>query len=103
MIDKAKLNTEKCIIVYPNSGEGWDAQAQTWIPRDGSKYKPCRLIVPVDIDKEFKELVKQWIEKGAKIIGRTKKIQSDNVLGGCCRTTPSTIAMIKKEVESMNL
>jgi S-methylmethionine-dependent homocysteine/selenocysteine methylase len=56
----------KPVVVYPNSGEVWDAEARAWT---GSG--------------DFStELVTQWVADGARLIG------------GCCRVTPSQIASI---------
>ena len=62
----ARETTGKPVIVYPNSGEGWDAQRRAWVGR-------ARFSV---------ELVPQWIAEGACIVG------------GCCRVRPADIADI---------
>ena len=62
----ARETTGKPVIVYPNSGEGWDAQRRAWVGR-------ARFSV---------ELVPQWIAEGARIVG------------GCCRVRPADIADI---------
>ncbi len=56
----------KKIIVYPNSGELYDAGSKSWSGKPG---------IPID-------LVKEWIEVGADIIG------------GCCRIGPKEIKAI---------
>ncbi|XP_043715632.1 homocysteine S-methyltransferase 1 [Telopea speciosissima] len=72
LICKFKKFTEKPIVVYPNSGEVWDGRAKRWLP------SKC-----FDDDK-FKLFATRWRDSGAKLIG------------GCCRTTPSTIRAISK-------
>ncbi|KAL6187951.1 hypothetical protein ACLB2K_039346 [Fragaria x ananassa] len=64
--------TSKAIVVYPNSGEIWDGKAKRWLP------SKC-----FDDDK-FECFATRWRDSGAKLIG------------GCCRTTPSTIQAISK-------
>jgi len=54
----------KPVIVYPNSGEGWDGRHRTWIG-------PSRF---------SGQLASQWVAAGARIIG------------GCCRVRPADIA-----------
>jgi homocysteine S-methyltransferase len=54
----------KPVVVYPNSGEQWDAHRRTWVG-------PSRFSA---------ELAPQWIQAGARIIG------------GCCRVRPADIA-----------
>ncbi|CAJ2648433.1 unnamed protein product [Trifolium pratense] len=70
LISKFKQLTKKAIIVYPNSGEVWDGIAKKWLP------SKCFH------DDDFGFHATRWRDLGAKIIG------------GCCRTTPSTIQII---------
>ncbi|ORA13290.1 homocysteine S-methyltransferase [Mycobacterium arosiense] len=53
----------KPVIVYPNSGERWDALRRRWT--GPSRFSP--------------ELARQWIAAGARIVG------------GCCRVGPADI------------
>jgi homocysteine S-methyltransferase len=59
--------TTRPLVVYPNSGETWDAQTRCWIPA-----ATC----------DWGEAVREWYRLGARLIG------------GCCRTTPETIRQI---------
>jgi len=65
-IAAAREATGKPVIVYPNSGEGWDARRRAWTGQ--SRYSPGQL--------------RQWIAAGARIAG------------GCCRIRPADIATI---------
>lgn len=65
-IEAAREVTAKPIVVYPNSGETWDARARVW---------RGRAAFPTD-------LVRSWRTAGAALIG------------GCCRTGPSQITAI---------
>ena len=58
--------TGKPVVVYPNSGETWDAEARHWEGR--STFTP--------------EEVTQWRTSGAGLIG------------GCCRVGPEAISGI---------
>jgi homocysteine S-methyltransferase len=58
----------KPVVVYPNSGESWDARARTW--RGRSTFDP--------------ERVAGWRAAGARLIG------------GCCRVGPDQIAQLAK-------
>jgi homocysteine S-methyltransferase len=56
------------IVVYPNSGEGWDAEARCWT---GSSHPAA-----------FGDLAREWYKEGAQLIG------------GCCRTRPDHIRQV---------
>jgi homocysteine S-methyltransferase len=57
------------LVVYPNSGEHYDAVSKTW-HHHGEACETLAGYLP------------QWLEAGAKLIG------------GCCRTTPKDIAAL---------
>lgn len=67
VIAEARRVTAKPVVVYPNSGEQWDAKNRSWM---GSAGFPSAL-------------VKEWADAGAAIIG------------GCCRVGPAEIAGIR--------
>ncbi|MFE7585756.1 homocysteine S-methyltransferase [Streptomyces gardneri] len=58
--------TGKPVVVYPNSGERWDAAARGW--RGDGTFDPSRATA--------------WAEAGARLIG------------GCCRVGPSLVAAL---------
>ncbi|WP_210579250.1 homocysteine S-methyltransferase [Streptomyces sp. GESEQ-4] len=62
--------TGKPVVVYPNSGEAWDAEARTWTGRAG--FAP--------------EQVLGWRDAGARLIG------------GCCRVGPEAITSITRSL-----
>lgn len=68
LIREAKKATQKPVLVYPNSGETYDAAKSDW---DGHR-----------IYESFGEDAKEWYNAGARLIG------------GCCRTTPEDIQAI---------
>lgn len=65
-IEAAREVTTKPVVVYPNSGETWDAAARRW--RGRAAFPP--------------EAVRSWQAAGARLIG------------GCCRTGPGQITAI---------
>jgi homocysteine S-methyltransferase len=65
LIREAKKATAKPVLVYPNSGEHYDASTNDW---DGQP-----------VYESFSEEAKEWYKAGARMIG------------GCCRTTPDDI------------
>ncbi|WP_342047325.1 homocysteine S-methyltransferase [Bacillus sp. OTU530] len=66
-----KANTQKPIIVYPNSGEIYDSETKTWYGKEA-----CN---ELDLQSE------EWYRVGARLIG------------GCCRTTPRLIEQISRK------
>jgi homocysteine S-methyltransferase len=69
----AREVTGKPVIVYPNSGEEWDARRRAWTGRSGYCSAQPR----------------QWIAAGADIVG------------GCCRVRPADIAEIAQALHSV--
>ncbi|CAA0823068.1 Homocysteine S-methyltransferase 3 [Striga hermonthica] len=72
LIQSIKSVTTKPILIYPNSGETYDGNTKEWMPSMSAS------------DVDFVSYVGKWREAGASLIG------------GCCRTTPNTIAAISK-------
>ncbi|GGW24607.1 MULTISPECIES: homocysteine S-methyltransferase [Streptomyces] len=64
--------TGKPVVVYPNSGEAWDAEARAWNGR--STFAP--------------EQVLAWRDSGARLIG------------GCCRVGPDAVASIARTLSA---
>ena len=62
--------SDKPVLVYPNSGEGWDASARCWKGTTDPS--------------DFGEKAKEWFAAGALIVG------------GCCRTRPAHIHAVAK-------
>ncbi|WP_324277589.1 homocysteine S-methyltransferase [Blastococcus brunescens] len=62
------------VVVYPNSGETWDAAARRWAGSPG--------ILPDDVPG--------WVSAGGRLIG------------GCCRVRPAHIRAVASEVELLS-
>lgn len=62
--------TGKPVVVYPNSGESWDAASRTW--RGPTRFSPRQ--------------ASAWRDTGARLVG------------GCCRVGPEAIAKVADEV-----
>lgn len=68
LIGEIRSTSDKPIVVYPNSGEGWDAEARCWTGSgDPASYGA---------------MAAEWFAAGAQIVG------------GCCRTRPAHIAQV---------
>ncbi len=67
LVRHASEATGKPVVVYPNSGERWDASTRAWI--GPVRFRP--------------EDVEGWISDGARLVG------------GCCRVGPTEIRAIR--------
>jgi len=75
LIGELRRGSHLPIMVYPNSGEGWDAAARCWT----GKSDPG----------EFGTMAAEWFRAGAQIVG------------GCCRTRPAHIAEVARAAEAI--
>ena len=67
LVQSARSASGKPVVVYPNSGETWDAARRRWTGE--SAFEPAD--------------VRAWIDAGARLVG------------GCCRVTPSNIRRLR--------
>jgi homocysteine S-methyltransferase len=89
----AKHNYSRVIVVYPNSGEQWDAQQSSWKEGTG-----CTSEEFADRIVEAIRLVRsEW--KNTRPDCSTPKM----IVGGCCRTSPTTICAIRKRLDTLEL
>jgi homocysteine S-methyltransferase len=75
IIENLKEETTFPIVVYPNSGEVYDATEKVWYGDP--------------TNKTYGDWAKEWYQAGARIIG------------GCCRTTPHDISLIYEWAQKM--
>ena len=68
LIAELRAASDKPVVVYPNSGEGWDAEHRCWTGTG-------------DPD-DFGDKAREWLNGGAQIVG------------GCCRTRPAHIRAV---------
>ncbi|XP_075640066.1 homocysteine S-methyltransferase 2-like [Castanea sativa] len=76
LILSIKKVSKKPIVIYPNSGERYDAEQKQWVQNTGVS------------DEDFVSYVNRWCEVGASLVG------------GCCRTTPNTIKAIYRTLSN---
>jgi homocysteine S-methyltransferase len=69
LVERAAALSGKPVVVYPNSGEGWDAERRSWT--GGATFAPDR--------------VTSWTGAGARLVG------------GCCRVGPDQIAELRAQ------
>ena len=65
LLRRMRGHTDKPLLVYPNSGERYDAKSKQWSGSAGTT--------------RFGHQAREWYAEGARLIG------------GCCRTTPEDI------------
>lgn len=70
LLGELRVGTSKPLVVYPNSGEGWDAERRCWVPASGNT--------------SFGESAQEWFAAGAQVVG------------GCCRTRPAEIEAVRR-------
>ena len=70
LVSVASRVAGKPVVVYPNSGEDWDARSRSW-RGTGS---------------QLASEVTGWVDDGARLVG------------GCCRVTPAEIAALAAEL-----
>ena len=75
LLARARSVTSKPLIVYPNSGEAWDATAKRWVGVGGPTVDGTA--------------ARRWIEAGATIVG------------GCCRVSPGQIEAVAAMVTQL--
>jgi homocysteine S-methyltransferase len=72
LIAELRKGSEKPVLVYPNSGEGWDAERRCWTGTSDTA--------------EFGAQAAEWFRAGAQMVG------------GCCRTRPAHIAAVARAI-----
>jgi homocysteine S-methyltransferase len=72
-VSAAHTGSGKPAVVYPNSGERWDAEERCWVGRGG--------LDPDDVAR--------WLADGARLVG------------GCCRVDPKTIGQVAATVHAL--
>lgn len=70
LIEEMRAGSDLPVLVYPNSGDGWNAQAGCWMG--------------VTTPEEFGARAAEWFHAGAAIVG------------GCCRTGPEHVRVVRQ-------
>ncbi len=72
LLGALRTETGRPLVVYPNSGEVWDAEARCWIPG-----------APLSWDS----FARDWLAAGASVVG------------GCCRTGPEEVRALRQAAQ----
>jgi homocysteine S-methyltransferase len=75
LIDELEIASDKPIVVYPNSGESWDAVARCWTGAGDPA--------------SFAAQAAKWFSAGAQIVG------------DCCRTRPEHIRLVAESAAQL--
>ena len=81
------------IVIYPNSGEEWDATTKTWKEGTGLRKDDLQDVFAVGLVKNVEMIHEIWDEYHPNSQPPTI------LLGGCCRTMPKTIRALRQEVD----
>jgi len=73
LLDALRSQTAKPLVVYPNSGQVWDAEERCWLG---------------DGDLSFSARIASWLDHGAGWVG------------GCCGTGPAHIAEVRRIMDA---
>ena len=73
LIAELRSASGKPVVVYPNSGEGWNPAARSWTGTSTAA--------------RFGAMAEEWFAGGAQIVG------------GCCRTRPAHIRQVSEAVK----
>lgn len=93
--DMARHGPRRGIVVYPNSGEEWDAANAAW--RQGTGCTDAdnfsdRLMAAVLVVK------RTWENEG-----QNESTMPRLIVGGCCRTSPDTIAALRQRIDQWHV
>lgn len=75
LIQRIRAVTSKPVIVYPNSGEEYDAVTKRWASR-----------IESGSASDFTDAAESWVREGAVAVG------------GCCRIGPETISALRRRL-----
>ena len=92
---KLKVNT-RGIVIYPNSGEEWDANAKTWKEGTGLRTDDLQDVFAMRMMQVLDIVETTWTKE-------LPECQQQDlpriVMGGCCRTRPETIRAIRHQID----
>jgi len=76
------------VVLYPNSGEGWDADAKVWTgTKGGTRFSDMMFRTICHVEDYWR----QHAPEGSQV--------PTVVVGGCCRTRPEDILSLRKRVD----
>jgi homocysteine S-methyltransferase len=79
LISEIRAHTDLPVVVYPNSGETYDAVSKSWSGDSAG----------AETGATWGDVAAEWVEAGASLVG------------GCCRVTASDISDVRSRVVSL--
>lgn len=79
LISEIRAHTDLSVVVYPNSGETYDAVSKSWSGDSAG----------AETGATWGDVAAEWVEAGASLVG------------GCCRVTASDISDVRSRVVSL--
>jgi homocysteine S-methyltransferase len=95
VLDMARNGPRRGIVIYPNSGEEWEASTAQWRQGTGctgADEFSSRLMGAVYL-----------IERLWKENSRDDSLMPNLIIGGCCRTSPATISALRQQIDQWHL
>ena len=94
--DMALNGPRRGIVVYPNSGEEWDAANSTWKPNTGCTSSKE---FATQIMEAIRSIESTWFKYAVNV---SKPMPPPRIIvGGCCRTSPATIEELRKRIDGL--
>lgn len=84
------------IVLYPNSGESWDAAKEEW--KDGTGADDSQF---ADRLMDAVSIIQETCKEHSMKTG-TPAAMPRIVLGGCCRTNEKTMAALRRRIDALN-
>ena len=79
-----KSAPKRAIVIYPNSGEEWDAEKSQWKEESG-----------FSSSQQFADTILEVVR-----IIKKQNMDIPIIVGGCCRTSPTTVQTLRKKLDS---
>jgi len=91
----SRRQERRAIVAYPNSGEQWDAETESWVTGTGVTASSEMASTLMGVVRHV-EL--QWSELRSDSGEETNLAFPSILVGGCCRTTPQAIAELRSHL-----
>lgn len=91
--DMAQHGPRRGIVIYPNSGEEWDASTESWKEGTGCADSDA---FSLHLMTSIESIERIW---KASTSSKHHSPVPSIIIGGCCRTTPASIAALRQRID----